>query len=95
MNICIRLLRPSISGRGRIAQSKELHSLAAGSAASTGEANGTCSAAGLDSECEKGLHVVLAITAADLGGGGWEGGRWEVFLDHNGDTRVDDCRARN
>lgn len=93
MVICIRLRSPGIAGRGGIAQSKELHSLTAGSAASTGEANGARSAPARDTECEKGLDVVLAITAADLSGGGWEGSPWEVFLDHNGDSRVVGRRA--
>jgi len=93
MNIRIRLRSPGIAGRGGITQSKELHSLTAGSGASTGEANSACSAACGDNESEKGLHVVLTIAAADLGGGSWEGSRWEVFLDHNGDTRLDDRRS--
>jgi len=90
MNICIRLRSPGIPVSRGGAGSKELHSATAGSGGGIGEADGALSGAGGDSECEKSLDIVLAVTAGDLGGGGWEGGLWEVFLDHDSDIRADD-----
>ena len=58
----------------------------------SGEAKGACSGAGGNLESEKGPDFVILVKAGDLGGS-WEGGRWEVCLDCDGDFRVDDRRA--
>ena len=60
-----------------------------------GKTDGAFSGARGDNEAEKGLDVVSSVPTGDLGGGGWEGGRWEVFLDHDTDFRVDDKRTRS
>ena len=75
--------------------SEQLQSTTTGSGEGTGEADCAFSGARGDNEAEKGLDVVLAVTAGDVGGGGWEGGLWEVFLDHGTAFRVDDKRTRS
>ena len=59
----------------------------------SGEANGACSGARGDNESEKGPNFVKLVKAGDLGGGGWEGDRWGVLLDHDADCGADDRRA--
>ena len=59
----------------------------------SGEAKGACSGAGGDTVSEKGSDFVILVKAGDLGGGGWEGARWEVLLDHDADCWADDRRA--
>jgi len=93
MNIGGRLRVPGTLVSGVPNSSEQLQSTTISSGEGIGEADGALSGARRDSKAEKGLDIVLAVTAGDIGGGGREGGCWGVFLDHGTDFRVDDKRA--